>query len=109
MTRFENSSSASVAMAKSKLYVDRRESTLNEAGDFLFPKKEGAIDDAHILVVPTRQMAGIESPELLDDGTPNYAVLGGRAGPGPAIRQIQVALQGVYSMEQKSAGDVKIF
>lgn len=26
----------------------------------------------------------------------------------PAIRQIQVAMQGVYSMEQKSAGDVKI-
>ena len=26
----------------------------------------------------------------------------------PAVRQIQVALQGVYSMEQKSAGDVKI-
>ena len=27
----------------------------------------------------------------------------------PAIRQIQVALQGVYIMEQKSAGEVKIF
>ena len=27
----------------------------------------------------------------------------------PAIRQIQVAMQGIYSMEQKSAGDVKIF
>ena len=27
----------------------------------------------------------------------------------PALRQIQVALQAVYSMEQKSAGDVKIF
>ena len=27
----------------------------------------------------------------------------------PALRQIQVAMQGVYSMEQKSAGDVKIF
>jgi tetratricopeptide (TPR) repeat protein len=27
----------------------------------------------------------------------------------PAVRQIQVALQGVYIMEQKSAGDVKIF
>ena len=26
----------------------------------------------------------------------------------PAVRQIQVALQGVYSMEQKSVGDVKI-
>jgi ornithine cyclodeaminase/alanine dehydrogenase-like protein (mu-crystallin family) len=36
------------AMIKSKLFVDRRESTLNEAGDFLIPKKEGAIDDDHI-------------------------------------------------------------
>lgn len=31
-----------------RLFVDRRESTLNEAGDFLFAKREGAIDDAHI-------------------------------------------------------------
>ena len=37
------------AVVKSKLFVDRRESTLHEAGDFLFPKKEGAIDDDHIL------------------------------------------------------------
>ncbi len=36
------------AMVKSRLYVDRRESTLNEAGDFLMPKKEGAIGDNHI-------------------------------------------------------------
>lgn len=36
------------AVVKSKLFVDRRESTLNEAGDFLFPKKEGAVDDDHI-------------------------------------------------------------
>ena len=35
-------------MVKSTLFVDRRESTLNEAGDFLFPKKEGSIDDGHI-------------------------------------------------------------
>jgi ornithine cyclodeaminase len=34
---------------KSRLFVDRRESTLNEAGDFLIPKKEGAITDSHIL------------------------------------------------------------
>ncbi len=27
----------------------------------------------------------------------------------PAVRQIQVALQGVYAMEQRSAGDAKIF
>jgi ornithine cyclodeaminase len=37
------------AVVKSKLFVDRRESTLNEAGDFLFPQKEGAINEAHVL------------------------------------------------------------
>ncbi len=37
------------AVVRSRLFVDRRESTLNEAGDFLFPKKEGAIDNDHIL------------------------------------------------------------
>ncbi len=36
------------AVVKSSLFVDRRESTLNEAGDFLMPKAEGAIGDDHI-------------------------------------------------------------
>jgi len=36
------------AVVKSRLFVDRRESTLNEAGDFLIPKKEGAVGDSHI-------------------------------------------------------------
>lgn len=37
------------AVRNARLYVDRRESTLNEAGDFLIPKKEGAIGDDHIV------------------------------------------------------------
>jgi ornithine cyclodeaminase len=37
------------AVVRSRLYVDRRESTLNEAGDFLIPKQEGAIGDGHIV------------------------------------------------------------
>jgi alanine dehydrogenase len=37
------------AVARSRLFVDRRESTLSEAGDFLIPRGEGAITDAHIL------------------------------------------------------------
>jgi ornithine cyclodeaminase len=37
------------AVAKSRLFVDRRESALNEAGDFLIPKNEGAIGDDHIV------------------------------------------------------------
>lgn len=36
------------AVVKSRLFVDRRESTLNEAGDFLLPRQEGAITDDHI-------------------------------------------------------------
>ena len=36
-------------VVKSRLFVDWRESTLNEAGDFLIPKQEGAIDDSHIV------------------------------------------------------------
>lgn len=37
------------AVRNARLFVDRRESTLNEAGDFLIPKKEGAIGDDHIV------------------------------------------------------------
>ncbi len=36
------------AVVRSRLFVDRRESTLNEAGDFLIPKNEGAFGDDHI-------------------------------------------------------------
>jgi ornithine cyclodeaminase/alanine dehydrogenase-like protein (mu-crystallin family) len=39
----------SAAMRRSRLFVDRRESTLSEAGDFLIPKQEGVIEDDHIL------------------------------------------------------------
>ena len=36
-------------MVRSRLFVDRIESTVNEAGDFLFPKQEGALTDDHIV------------------------------------------------------------
>jgi len=39
----------SAAVVRSRLFVDRRESARNEAGDFLAPRKEGAITDDHIL------------------------------------------------------------
>lgn len=35
-------------MAEAALFVDRRESTVNEAGDFLFPQREGAVAPEHI-------------------------------------------------------------
>ena len=36
-------------VAGARLYVDRRESALNEAGDFLIARSEGAIGDDHIV------------------------------------------------------------
>jgi ornithine cyclodeaminase len=39
----------SSAVKNARLFVDRRESTLNEGGDFLLARKEGAIDDSHIV------------------------------------------------------------
>jgi alanine dehydrogenase len=37
------------AVVMSRLFVDRNESTINEAGDYLFPLKEGAITASHIV------------------------------------------------------------
>jgi len=37
------------AVKRSTLFVDRRESTLNEGGDFLIAKQEGVVSDDHIL------------------------------------------------------------
>ena len=39
----------SAAVVKARLYVDRRESTLNEGGDFLIPRNEGLVGDDHIV------------------------------------------------------------
>lgn len=36
------------AILRSKLFTDRYESLFNEAGDFLIPKKEGAVTDDHV-------------------------------------------------------------
>ena len=37
------------AVRQARLFVDRRESALNEAGDFLIPRAQGAIDLEHIV------------------------------------------------------------
>ena len=36
------------AIVNSKLFADKYESICNEAGDFIIPKKEGAINDGHV-------------------------------------------------------------
>lgn len=55
------------AVIKSKIFVDSRESALNEAGDLLIPKSEGALDDHHILgeigQVLRKETVGRNDPE----------------------------------------------
>jgi alanine dehydrogenase len=36
-------------MVRSRLYVDRRESAMSQAGEFVIPREEGAIGDDHIV------------------------------------------------------------
>lgn len=59
----------SATVAAASLFVDRRESTLNESGDFLFAKRDGVVDDAHIRAelgeLLTGQAAGRTSAEEL--------------------------------------------
>jgi len=59
----------SAAVARARFFADRRESTLNEAGDFLVPKREGVIADDHIvgeigeLLLDPPRVAGRRSSE----------------------------------------------
>jgi ornithine cyclodeaminase len=48
----------SATMAASRLFVDRRESTTNEAGDYLIPLSEGAIGPDHIQAELGEVLAG---------------------------------------------------
>ena len=47
------------AIARSRLYVDRRESALNEAGEFVQAKAEGAVGDDHIVGEIGEVIAGL--------------------------------------------------
>ncbi len=59
----------SATIAAAALFVDRRESTENEAGDYLFPLREGAIGPGHIRAelgdVLTGAAEGRRSPDEL--------------------------------------------
>jgi len=89
------------AVAGSRLFVDRRESTLSEAGDFLIPRAEGAIDDGHILG---------ELGDLL-----NRTVVGRRRAPdrtlfkslGLAVEDV-AALQHIFDKAERSGAGTMI-
>lgn len=74
----------SETVRRARLYVDRRESVMAEAGDFLIPREEGVVDNQHVL------------------GELGEVVLGrvaGRTGPGDVtlFKSLGIAIEDVAS------------
>src|ERR1035437_3206487 len=76
------------AVVRSRLFVDRRESTMNEAGDFLIPRSEGAITDAHILGELGDLLAGSVTGRVNRDDVTLFKSLGLAVEDVAALRHI---------------------
>lgn len=63
-------------MAAAALFVDRRESTVNEAGDFLFAQREGAIGPDHIRAELGQLLAGTAEGRTSPDELTVFKSLG---------------------------------
>ncbi|MGH2637572.1 MAG: ornithine cyclodeaminase family protein, partial [Actinomycetota bacterium] len=63
-------------MAAAALFVDRRESTLSEAGDFLFPQQEGEIGPEHIRAELGELLAGRAEGRTADQELTVFKSLG---------------------------------
>jgi ornithine cyclodeaminase len=64
------------AVARSRLYTDRRESLLAEAGDFLLAREEGAVTDDHILGEVGEVLEGTVPGRRSDDEITLFKSLG---------------------------------
>jgi ornithine cyclodeaminase/alanine dehydrogenase-like protein (mu-crystallin family) len=63
-------------IADASLFVDRRESTLNEAGDFLIPQREGLIGEDHIRAELGELLLGTAEGRRSDDEITLFKSLG---------------------------------
>lgn len=66
----------SATVAASSLFVDRRESTFNESGDFLFAKRDGVVDDSHIRAELGEILTGTAAGRTSDDEITLFKSLG---------------------------------
>lgn len=67
---------ASAGMARSRIFVDRRESTLNESGDFLMARSEGAVDDDDIVAEIGEVLIGAHAGRERDEEITLFDSLG---------------------------------
>jgi ornithine cyclodeaminase len=66
----------SATVRDAAFFVDRRESALNEAGDFLFPLREGAISEEHIRAELGDVLIGAAPGRQTDDELTIFESLG---------------------------------
>jgi ornithine cyclodeaminase len=64
------------AVVRSRLFCDRRESLLAEAGDFLLAKREGFVDDGHIVGEIGEVLVGAIAGRRSDDEITLFESLG---------------------------------
>jgi ornithine cyclodeaminase/alanine dehydrogenase-like protein (mu-crystallin family) len=63
-------------MANAELFVDRRESTLNESGDYLFAMRAGAIGPDHIRAEVGELLLGMQYGRSSPDAITLFKSLG---------------------------------
>ncbi len=66
----------SVLVARARLYADRRESLLSEAGEFLIPKAEGLFGDEHIVGEIGEVLTGMAPARTSEDEITLFKSLG---------------------------------
>jgi len=90
----------SETVAAAALFVDRRESTLNEAGDFLVPQREGLIGPEHIRAELGELLLGTAPGRGSDDEITLFKSL------GLAVEDLAAAEYVLARAEQEDAGTV---
>jgi ornithine cyclodeaminase len=86
------------AVARARLFVDRRESALREAGDFLIARGEGAVDDAHVVAEIGDVLAGSAAGRLSRDEVTLFESL------GLAVEDVAAAEVVLRNAERTGAG-----
>lgn len=88
------------AVRRARLYVDRRESALNEAGDFLIPRSEGAVSEEHILGELGEVLTGAAPGRQSEDDITLFKSL------GLAVEDVAAAWVVWQAAERENAGTV---
>ena len=87
-------------MRDAALFVDRRESTITEAGDFLFPQREGAIGPEHIRAEIGELLIGAGEGRRSDDELTVFKSL------GLAVEDLAAAEHVLRRAEEENVGSV---